>query len=431
MSKQNATAARRERVERNIYRRADGKLEIGYRDSTGRQRWQVIAGGITAARAERDSILGAKGKGENVVPSPRLRFSEVADRWLAEQVADLRPATRAAYENDVRVHLRPRWGRRRLDTITVNDAAKLVRELRAEGKAEWTISGVLKAANRCFRFAHRRMGWHGMNPIPQLENGERPKTSGTRRRRIFTADELAQTIEGAHEPWRTLFSLAAVTGARLSELLGLTWDDVDLSDREEAMVSIAWQVDRQGKRQPPKTEESRRAIELPRSLVAMMLAHQACSPHTRGGDFVFCARSGRALSQRNVLRALRLAETKARTPKDRPTFPILHETDRDGERVKVPRGAVPNFHALRHTAASEAIAAGESAEEVSWLLGHKNSVVTRSVYVQEIKSVERSARRRSKMEDRYGSMLGSAMEASEREAKRKGEVVKLTARAKD
>ena len=36
---------------RNIYRRPDGKLEIGYRDSLGKQRWQVVEGGISAARA--------------------------------------------------------------------------------------------------------------------------------------------------------------------------------------------------------------------------------------------------------------------------------------------------------------------------------------------------------------------------------------------
>ena len=43
-------APRRSHVERNIDRRPDGKLEIGYRDSTSKQRWKVVEGGITAAR---------------------------------------------------------------------------------------------------------------------------------------------------------------------------------------------------------------------------------------------------------------------------------------------------------------------------------------------------------------------------------------------
>ena len=70
--------------------------------------------------------------------------------------------------------------------------------------------------------------------------------------------------------------------------------------------------------------------------------------------------------------------------------------DDRGRRLAVERGAVPNFHAFRHTAASEAVAAGDGAEEVSWQLGHKNSNVTRAVYVQEVKSAERRARRRAR-----------------------------------
>jgi hypothetical protein len=54
-----------------------------------------------------------------------------------------------------------------------------------------------------------------------------------------------------------------------------------------------------------------------------------------------------------------------------------------------------------------AIAVGDGAEEVSWQLGHKNSIVTRTVYMQEIKTAERTAKRRAKMEARYGSLLGS------------------------
>lgn len=39
----------------------------------------------------------------------------------------------------------------------------------------------------------------------------------------------------------------------------------------------------------------------------------------------------------------------------------------------------------------------DTAVEVAWQLGHRNSVVTRTVYIQEIKSAERRAR----LEARY------------------------------
>jgi integrase len=176
-------------------------------------------------------------------------------------------------------------------------------------------------------------------------------------------------------------------------------------------------------RQPLKTDAAERTIEIPRQLAAMLLEHRVRSKHTAPGAFVFASRSGRALSQRNTTRALRRAQTKARDPlTGEPTFPALQ----DG--AKVDRNTVPSFHGFRHSAASEAIAAGESLSEVSWQLGHANSTIAAGIYVQEIKSAERSERRRSQMEERYGALLegppgqpdpseGDVVELAERRAR--------------
>ena len=64
-----------------------------------------------------------------------------------------------------------------MDAIDVTDAARLVRELRARGLAEWTITGHLRAASRVFKFARRHCSLAGENPFALLENGERPKLS--------------------------------------------------------------------------------------------------------------------------------------------------------------------------------------------------------------------------------------------------------------
>jgi integrase len=134
------------------------------------------------------------------------------------------------------------------------------------------------------------------------------------------------------------------------------WEDCDLADPAAASVRIAGQVDRQGRRAPLKTEESRRTIELPRQLAAMLLRHRAASPYSTGPAFVFCTRSGRALGQRNVTRALRSAMRAAVNADGHPAFPALHE---GAPPVPV---AVPTFHAFRHYAASQAIRYGEGAE---------------------------------------------------------------------
>ncbi|MFL5900335.1 MAG: tyrosine-type recombinase/integrase [Solirubrobacterales bacterium] len=417
-----ASTGRRKRVERNIYERtsAEGRkvLEVGYRDSGGRQRWRTVEGGIRAARTVRDDLLARRGRGERVQPNPRLRFEQAADAWLTEQVADLRPATQAGYRNAVENHLNPQWGRRRLEAISVDDVARLVRDLRDEGKSEWTIAGVLKAANRIFKFSKRRLDWHGESPVAGLDSSERPSTATTERRRIYRGNELGQTLAAATEPYKTLFALASVTGARLSECLGLVWGDLSVNDLEAAEIRFEFQVDRKGQRQPLKTEESRRTVEIPRQLAVMLNAHCLASRLTGPTDFVFATRTGNAIEQRNVTRALRRIQKAAADELGRPTFPILHEVDAEDEPMKVSRGAVPNFHSFRHSAASEAIAQGDSAEEVSWQLGHRNSTVTRAVYVQEIKSAERKARRRANMEARYGDLLETAAQDEPEQANR-------------
>lgn len=398
---------RRKSVEQNIYRRLNAAghevFEVGFRDSTGRQRWRTVDGGIAAARAVRNDLLGRKARHERVSANPRLRFGEAADAWLAGPVSTLRPATQAVYQNAIEKHLRPRWGRARLDAISGDDVARLVRDLRASGHAEWTLSGILGSLNQVFRHALTRLGWLGTNPTTLLSKGERPRTSVTARRRIYEGDELAQTLAAAYEPARTLFALAAVTGARLSELLGLTWADLHLDDIDAADVRIEAQIDRSGQRRPLKTAESRRTIELPTSLTVALKRHQLASGVPPVSSFVFATRSGRPLGQRNVLRSLREAQARATDADGKPTFPALAEAKEST--TQAPRDAAPNFHGFRHSAASLALANGESAEEVSWQLGHKNSVVTRAIYVQELRTVERQAHRRARMASQYADAL--------------------------
>ncbi len=49
------------------------------------------------------------------------------------------------------------------------------------------------------------------------------------------------------------------------------------------------------------------------------------------------------------------------------------------------------MHSFRHTVASRAPLAGESIDEVAFLLGHRDATVTRTVYVREIADARRRA----------------------------------------
>jgi hypothetical protein len=233
-----ADAPRRARVERGIYRRSTGTLEVGYRDETGRQRWRTVDGGILAARKVRDDLSARRARGESIAPKAKLRFGAAASAWLDGPVLDLRDTTQAKYRCMIREHLNPRFEQHRLDSLAADDTAKLVRDLRAEGKSEATIAVILSVVGHVYKFAARRLGWTGTIPTTLMLRSERPKISATKRRPIFTGEQLEQTIAAAHEPFRTLFVVAALTGARISELCGLTWTDVRLSDLEDAEIEF-------------------------------------------------------------------------------------------------------------------------------------------------------------------------------------------------
>jgi integrase len=63
------------------------------------------------------------------------------------------------------------------------------------------------------------------------------------------------------------------------------------------------------------------------------------------------------------------------------------------------------MHSFRHTVASLALLAGESVDEVAFLLGHRDGTVTRTVYVREVADARRRALRRSRMAAEYAGTL--------------------------
>jgi integrase len=379
--------------------------EVGFKDVDGRQRWRTVDGGVTAARAVRDELLVRRGRGERVSSQARVRFADVAGSWLDGPVVDLRPATRDCYRNAIEQHLLPRYASRRLDLITPDDLARLVRELRNEGLAESTIVIVIGVANRVYRYAARRLDWRGENPVALMLPSERPKPSQDLRRRPFQGGELAQTIDAADEPYRTLFTVAALTGARLSELLALRWMNIRLGEIDDAEIEFAAQVDRHGNLRPTKTDGSARTVPMPRELARILEKHRQRSSYLDATDFVFATRTGRPFGQRNIARALRLAQLKATDADGNPTFPVLHQRDENGRPVPVPHGTLPSMHSFRHTVASRALLAGESIDEVAFLLGHRDANVTRAVYVRELSDARRRTMRRSRIIAEFGDVL--------------------------
>jgi integrase len=424
-----SNASRRERVERNVYRRttADGKTayEIGYRDSDGRQRWQVVQGGIRAARTQLADVKARMGRGERVAPAPHLSFREAADRWLEAQAATLRPATREAYKSSLETHLLPAWGTSRLDRIDVDAVARLVERMqttsyRAEveqrlarrqtsphgsarararrqpekGYAAWTIRNALVPAGRVFDFARRRLGWAGENPVRLLDRSERPR-SDQRERRVLSGEELRRLLAATEDRYRLIFAFAAGTGARLGETLGLKWRCIDFG---RGTVSLTHQLDRWGECVQLKTKRSRRTVELPASLLSALRAQKLATQNSRPDAYVFATRDGRPLEHRNIGGRVLARAVKAAK---------LHEQ---------PGQSDPTFHSFRHSFASAWIAAGGDLVELSAHLGHRDPAVTASVYSHEFEKAARSDERRARLDGMFAGLNAAPTGAATSEA---------------
>ncbi len=153
---------------------------------------------------------------------------------------------------------------------------------------------VLGAAGRVFKFAARRLGLQRRDPHKPDAPVQRPKVSLAKRLPIFTPEQIEQTRAASTEPYRTLFTVAALTGARVSELCGLTWADVTIDNLDEAEITFGFQVDRHGNRRPTKTDGSARTVPIPRELALVLARHMRSVPDPRSEAFVFATRTGRS-----------------------------------------------------------------------------------------------------------------------------------------
>jgi integrase len=357
--------SRRVRVERGIYRQTNGRYAVCAMVE-GRPRFRTInARSLSEARRQRELLQSIARHGELPV-SPRLTFAEAAGRWLTDfetkvAAGDRRDRTLDLYRSQLRRHLLPRLGRRRLALITADDVVAVMRELQADGLSPWTVKRILGALSCVFTFALRR-GYIATHPFHRLERDERPHPLRSDQR-VLSQRELAHLFAACPRRYRPLLVTGAYTGARLSEVLGLSWDDVDFA---AGVIHVRHQLARGRRGVPPhriapKTRASVREIPLLPQLAAVLRQHKRGSRFSGDADYVFATSRGTAFLHHNVSkRVLRRAATEA-------------GLDRDGRRLR--------FHDLRHTFASHLIIDIRlDVVQVSRILGHARTSMTLDTY---------------------------------------------------
>lgn len=191
----------------------------------------------------------------------------------------------------------------------------------------------------------------------------------------WSAEELRHFLKSIQgDRLYAAFLLAATTGMRRGEVLGLRWRDVDLAAARvsirQTLITIGYEL----AWSTPKTDRGRRNVALDPTTVEALRAHRAqqleerllLGPSFRDDDLVFCQPDGAPIHPDSLCGLF----------------------ERFAKRASLPR---IRFHDLRHTHASLALTAGVHPKVVSERLGHADIALTLNTYSHAIPALQETA----------------------------------------
>jgi integrase len=379
---------------------------VDYVDGKGVRRLKTFA-----RKREADAFeTTAKGEvrgGVHVAESESKTVAQAAEVWMgAVKVgrsgrSPAEASTLRQYRQHVDIHIVPELGSVKLSNLSGPRAIEFRDHLLAT-LSRPLAKKVLTSFKSIIREAQSR-GLVVANPAASVSI----QTAGGRHkeriaipevgevRALFTKlDELAgQHNKQRAKAWRryrAIIATAIYTGCRASELRGLPWDAIDL---KAGTIAVVQRADENGTIGSPKSESSRRVINIPAPLVKLLREWKLECP---AGTLAFPNWQGGVEALANIhtrcWRPLQLAAGLAVPKKDALGGSVR---DDEGKPVLEPKY---NLHALRHFRASLLIADGANPKEVQSELGHSTITVTYDLYGHLFKDDAADKQRRERAE---------------------------------
>lgn len=347
------------------------------------------------------------------------------DYWLNEVHGEhVRPSTREFYERASRLYVKPHIGTKRLDKLTAEDVEGMQRAVQKAGstrnaqKAHQVLSMALNEAVRRRKIKHNvvaivRKPGH----IPKKHAG---LSSDVAKHVIKTAVDLdEQRPDGPL--LATRWAAAFYTGARQGELIGLTWDRVDLDyDNDNGVLDLAWQLQQLQQRHGcgprvdeawpcgvsrpgwcpdrqwdmpagfehtvvhrslvwtrPKSKSGTRVVPIAAPLLAMLRTYREQTAHEPNPhNLVWHYRDGRPINPRDDYTEWRQLVLAAGVVEGKETMPL---------------------HIARHTTARLLLEAGVDARVVRDMIGHSDIVTTHGYQFVDLSLSREAVGRLTKM----------------------------------
>jgi len=168
--------------------------------------------------------------------------------------------------------------------------------------------------------------------------------------RTFDAQQATAVLEVAAAEgvrWQAFFAVAMTTGLRLGELIGLRWQDVDLTRGTLAVRRTIQRLPKVGVMvKEPKTAGSRRPVALGADVIALLGQHRAAQDEVRRalgtawqeGDLVFPGDDGSPIGYWPTRQAFGRICARAGDAADPAPRPAAHRGDAAAHRWHPPKG---------------------------------------------------------------------------------------------
>lgn len=362
----------RRRGERWSYR-----IDLGLDPQTGRRR-QLERGGFRTQREAQKAMRAALHELDSgaLVEASTKPLGEYLREWLKGERLRLRPGAYDAARLHVDVYIAPRLGDVALKALTRPRVRSLYAELRESGRLRGGGGLSAKSVYNVHRTLSRALDEAVedrllvRNPAKRAFSAPESPVMPT-----WSAAQLRRFLDAvAGDRLYGLWRLAATTGLRRGEMIGLRWVDVQLEAGRLSVVQQRAKGAGTVAAGPTKTKRSRRLVPLDRVTVDALREHRDRQDDERRlwndlymeHGLVFCLENGAPLHPDAVTSRLR----------------------RITKRLGLPWIGV---HGLRHSYATLLLEAGVHPKVVQERLGHSSISVTLDVYSHVIPSMQGEA----------------------------------------
>lgn len=319
-----------------------------------------------------------------------MTLSAYLDEWLESYVkVNLRHKTEQCYKGIIDNHLKPRLGSYALNTLSPKLLQDFANGLKDKGFSKRHIENIVSTLNNALNYAVKqhyiKVNYASFITIPKIER--EPKT-----RSVISKDDFNKII--SRFPFGNKYHVPLMigyhTGMRISEVHGLTWDNIDL---EKGIIHVKRQTIRYLNKRwclgPVKSKAGVRAIKIGSTLLELLKRENIRQKQNRllYGEFY----ANYTLSQ--VEERKELYEL---VPSDNDSVGLVCVND-DGkinttDSFKYCSRVIHHelnikefdFHSLRHTHTSILASTGISPVSLQARMGHEKIETTLQVYGHEL-----------------------------------------------